>query len=88
MDHGGICDRWIELDWDTLTAGFVSKLYLILAAWDKDWWWLAGLIVLSSLLAIIYVWRIIEVAYLRDPPEGVEMKEAPLSLLIPAWLWR
>ena len=54
-----------------LTAGFVSKLYLILAAWDKDWWWLAGLIVLSSLLAIIYVWRIIEVAYLRDPPEGL-----------------
>ena len=69
-----------------LTAGFVSKFYLILAAWDKDWWWLAGLIVLSSLLAIIYVWRIIEVAYLRDPPEGVEMKEAPLSLLIPACL--
>ena len=69
-----------------LTAGFVSKFYLILAAWDKDWWWLAGLIVLSSLLAIIYVWRIIEVAYLRDPPEGVEMKEAPLSLLIPAWV--
>ena len=69
-----------------LTAGFVSKMYLILAAWDKDWWWLAGLIVLSSLLAIIYVWRIIEVAYLRDPPEGSEVKEAPLSLLFPAWV--
>ena len=68
-----------------LTAGFVSKWYLILGALDKDWWWLAALIVLSSLLAIIYVWRIIEVAYLRAPPEGAQRNEAPLSLLIPTW---
>ena len=68
-----------------LTAGFVSKLYLILGVGQRLVV-VGGLIVLSSLLAIIYVWRIIEVAYLRDPPEGVEMKEAPLSLLIPAWV--
>ena len=69
-----------------LTAGFVSKWYLILGALDKDWWWLAALILLSSLLAIIYVWRIIEVAYLRPPPEGAQKNEAPLSLLIPTWV--
>ena len=68
-----------------LTAGFVSKWYLILGALDKDWRWLAALILLSSLLAIIYVWRIIEVAYLRAPPEGSQRNEAPLSLLIPTW---
>ena len=68
-----------------LTAGFVSKWYLILGALDKDWWWLAALILLSSLLAIIYVWRIIEVAYLRAPPEGAQRSEAPLPLLIPTW---
>ena len=69
-----------------LTAGFVSKWYLILGALDKDWWWLAALILLSSLLAIIYVWRIIEVAYLRAPPEGAQRSEAPLPLLIPTWV--
>lgn len=68
-----------------LTAGFVSKWYLILAALDKDWWWLAALILSSSLLAVIYVWRIIEVAYLRPLPEGAKVEEAPLSLLIPTW---
>ena len=44
------------------------------------------IILLSSLLAIIYVWRIIEVAYLRPAPEGSEAQEAPLSLLIPTWV--
>ncbi|PPR56802.1 MAG: Na(+)/H(+) antiporter subunit D [Alphaproteobacteria bacterium MarineAlpha4_Bin2] len=69
-----------------LTAGFVSKWYLILGAIDKDWWWLAAFILFSSLLAIIYVWRIIEVAYLRPAPDGTEVQEAPLSLLIPTWI--
>lgn len=68
-----------------LTAGFVSKFYLIWAAVDLGWYWLVGLILLSSLLAIIYVWRIFEVAYLRDPPEGSDSVEAPLSLLLPTW---
>ena len=48
-----------------LTAGFVSKWYLILAALERDWWWAAALILVSSLLAIIYVWRVIEAAYFR-----------------------
>ena len=70
-----------------LTAGFVSKWYLILAALDSDLWWLAALIVASSLLAVIYVWRVIEVAYFKEPPPGLtERKEAPLSLLVPTWV--
>jgi multicomponent Na+:H+ antiporter subunit D len=69
-----------------LTAGFVSKWYLILAALDKDWWWLSALVLLSSLLAVIYVWRIFEVAYLRPAPEGSTVEEAPISLLIPTWV--
>ncbi len=44
------------------TAGFVSKWYLILAALEKGQWWLVVLIVLSSLLAVVYVWRFVEVA--------------------------
>ena len=68
------------------TAGFISKWYLILAALERGQWWLVFAIVLSSLLAVVYVWRFIETAYMRAPaaaPSGV--REAPLSLLIPAW---
>jgi len=67
-----------------LTAGFISKWYLIQAALEKGWWPIAMLIVLSSLLAVIYIWRVVEVAYFRAPPEGHEgISEAPLSMIVP-----
>ena len=70
-----------------LTAGFISKWYLILAALDKGWWYVAILIVLSSLIAVIYVWRVIEAAYFREPPDDlVKVSEAPISLLVPTWI--
>jgi multicomponent Na+:H+ antiporter subunit D len=69
-----------------LTVGFVSKWYLILAAFERGWWPVAVLILLSSLLAVIYVWRVIEVAYFQSPPEGAEkIEEAPPAMLIPTW---
>jgi len=70
-----------------LTAGFVSKWYLILAALEKGWWYVAILIVASSLIAVIYVWRVVESAYFRElPEEFADVAEAPLSLLVPAWV--
>ncbi len=70
-----------------LTVGFVSKWYLVLAALEQDAWWIALLVLLSSLLAVVYIWRVIEVAYFRPVPEGAPpIKEAPLSMLLPMWL--
>lgn len=70
-----------------MTVGFVSKWYLVQAALEKDMWQIAALIVLSSLLAIIYVWRIVEVAYLKPAPENTApISEAPLSMLLPLWV--
>lgn len=69
-----------------LTAGFISKWYLMLASFEDGRWWLAVLIVLSSLLAVIYVWRVVEAAYLRPRPHGAPaVREAPLGLLLPTW---
>tara|TARA_R110000824_G_scaffold401749_1_gene614501 strand:+ start:40641 stop:42146 length:1506 start_codon:yes stop_codon:yes gene_type:complete len=68
-----------------LTVGFISKWYLVLAALEMNWWPVALLIMASSLLAIIYVWRVVEAAYLQPPPEGVSRKEAPLWMLLPTW---
>jgi multicomponent Na+:H+ antiporter subunit D len=70
-----------------LTVGFVSKWYLVVALIDKGWWLVVGLVLISSLLAVIYVWRIIEWVYFVPPRIIVdEVREAPLSQLIPVWL--
>ena len=69
-----------------LTVGFVSKWYLINAAMEADMMPVAALILLSSLLALVYVWRVIEVAYFRAPKTESNIKEAPLSMLIPLWI--
>lgn len=68
------------------TAGFVSKWYLLLGAIERGWMGVAVLLLLSSLLAAVYVWRVVEVAWFRDPPAGAVSREAPASLLIPSWI--
>jgi multicomponent Na+:H+ antiporter subunit D len=69
------------------TAGFVSKWYLVGAALEQGLWWVAAIVLLSSLLAVIYVWRVIEVAYFRSPPEdATPVREAPMSMLVPTWI--
>ncbi len=65
------------------TVGFISKWYLILGALDAGMWPVAVLIVMSSLLSIIYIWRVVEVAYFSDPPDDVKVQEAPAMLLVP-----
>jgi len=66
-----------------LTAGFVSKWYLILAALEHGAWWLALAVVLSSLLAVVYVWRFVETAYFEKPDaEVARLKEAPAPMLV------
>ena len=67
------------------TVGFVSKWYLIAAVLEQGWYLVAFLVLLSSLLAVVYVWRIVEIAYLKPPPERREIQEAPLSMLLPTW---
>lgn len=70
-----------------LTTGFISKWYLVSASLEQDYWWLAGLILIGSLVTAAYVWKIVEIAYFRKDPEVViTRQEAPLSLLIPTWI--
>ena len=72
------------------TVGFVSKLALVRAAAENGWWWAIGVIVFTSILAIIYIGRMIEQAYLHPVPEiggkPVARNEAPLAMLIPLWV--
>ena len=69
-----------------LTAGFISKWYMIIAALDKGWWPIILVIIIGSLLAVTYIWRVIEALYFRTEPNVKAYREAPLSMLLPAWL--
>ncbi|MFP6639739.1 MAG: proton-conducting transporter membrane subunit, partial [Myxococcota bacterium] len=66
------------------TVGFVSKWYLVLGALDRGWPIVAFLILASSLLAAVYVWRVVEVMYFQEG-ELAPRKEASLSRLVPTW---
>ena len=66
------------------TSGFVSKWYLALGALDKGWWVLVFLIVGSSLIALVYVGRVLEVVWLREPSAAIaHANDPPLSMLLP-----
>ena len=70
-----------------LTVGFISKWYLVQAALNEGWWPVAIVILASSLIVIAYIWRVVEAAYFQPPPEdGRDIREAPLSMLIPTWI--
>ena len=56
-----------------LTAGFVSKWYLLRAALADGLWPVAVVIVVSSLLAAVYMWRVVSVAFFtRAHPDTVQ----------------
>ena len=56
-----------------------------------------GLVLTTSLMALVYIWRVVEAAYFQEAPgaessggglpgEGTSaVVEAPLALLIPTW---
>lgn len=70
-----------------LTSGFISKWYLVMGAIDRGLIILAVVILLGSLLTVIYVWRVVEVIYFKSAPDSSsEVKEAPWSLVLPAWI--
>jgi multicomponent Na+:H+ antiporter subunit D len=69
------------------TAGFVSKWFLIMGAVEQGLWWLAAVIVFSSLLAVIYVGRIVEIAWFREPVAAAATpRTPPAEMLAVTWV--
>jgi multicomponent Na+:H+ antiporter subunit D len=70
-----------------LTAGFQSKVALGTALFENGWWWGVAVVMFSSLLAVIYMGRILEAVFFRAPINpNKKRKEAPLLILIPLWI--
>ncbi len=66
-----------------LTVGFISKWYLVVGALQEGLWPVAALVLISSLIAAVYIWRVVEVAYFKEPDSDAPVKPTPPLLLIP-----
>lgn len=60
-----------------LTAGFISKLYIIKASISADGIWIAFLILASSALSVVYLWKMIEALWFHESPKKPNIKEKP-----------
>ena len=70
-----------------MTAGFISKWMLLTSALETNWWPVAALMLLSSLLAVVYVWRVVEAIYFSQPSaKAKSATEAPWLMLIPTYI--
>ena len=70
------------------TAGFISKWYLITAALEQGLIGIAliAVLVISSLMAVVYIWRIVEAIYFGEPAiDLAAVREAPLTMLAVTW---
>ena len=47
-----------------LTVGFVSKWYLVQAALERGMWPVAVAVLIGSLMAVVYIWKVVEVAFI------------------------
>jgi len=69
------------------TAGFISKWYLVAAALEQEAWVSVAAILIGSLLAVVYVGKLIEALYFKPVTEaGKVVNEAPMLLLVPTWI--
>ena len=78
------------------SVGFVSKLYMILASIESGKSIFVAVLLISSLLNLVYFWRVIETMYMKKA-EGenhshasngshVQREEVPLGMLLPIWV--
>jgi multicomponent Na+:H+ antiporter subunit D len=71
------------------TAGFVSKWALVVALVDAGQWPVLVAVLAGSMLAVVYVGRIVEVAWFREPcavePDSAPPARPPASMVAATW---
>lgn len=69
-----------------LTGGFISKWHLVSGALARGQWPVAVVVLFGSVLAVVYVMRIVEPLFFARTDEAPDVSEAPPSLVLPAWI--
>ena len=67
-----------------LTNGFISKLYIFQALYSNEMFLTIGLVALSSALAVIYFWKIVEKLFFSS--KGYEATSEDPAIYIPIWI--
>ncbi|WP_026375242.1 monovalent cation/H+ antiporter subunit D family protein [Aestuariibacter salexigens] len=77
------------------TVGFISKWYLLEGAMQTDHWGVVIVILVGSILAIAYVWKLVEALYFAAPQkprvQNVDsgsdtIAKSPMLMLVATWL--
>ena len=72
-----------------LTAGFISKLYLVRALLEAEMVMVMLLVMASSALSVVYLWKIVELLWKPGKGEG-PIREGPIretpALYLPLWI--
>jgi multicomponent Na+:H+ antiporter subunit D len=69
-----------------LTGGFVSKWFLVGGALEQARYGVAAIVLLGSVLAVVYVLKLVEPMVFANKGEGPDVGEAPLIVILPAWV--
>jgi NADH-quinone oxidoreductase subunit N len=59
-------------------AGFIGKFYLFTAVLDKEWFWLAIVAALNSVVGLYYYFKVVKSMFFTTPAEGADT--SPLKL--------
>lgn len=59
------------------TVGFIGKWYIALGAIEEGMWGVAGVVLVSTLLTVMYVLPFVDRLYFYEPPEGVPVRDEP-----------
>jgi multicomponent Na+:H+ antiporter subunit D len=69
-----------------LTAGFISKWYLLKGCVQAGYLPLVIVVLMGSLFAVMYLWKLLEQIWFTEAPEGApDVSEAPPTMLIATW---
>ena len=86
-DDGSVCRGRFEHYRCPTDCRFYWAWYLVSAALEENEWFIAGLVLLGSLFAVVYIGRILEAAYFKKADlSASNVKEAPVLMLIPMWI--
>ncbi len=51
------------------TGGFIGKIYIFSAAYEKGWWWLIVIGVVATMVSAAYYLAVVRAMYMRDTAE-------------------
>lgn len=68
-----------------LTGGFLGKWYLLQAALEDDSFILFAFLLLTSLLAVVYIWKFVEIAYFTESEKKYPKQEIGKTTTFALW---